>query len=72
MLGTMIGLGAWMLGASAIGLVATYRLDVVGSAWWIALPHPIGGLDFRLGLRRCRHCRDDAHRGSRDELPAAQ
>jgi xanthine/uracil permease len=30
MLATMIGLGAGMLGASAIGLVVTHRLDVVG------------------------------------------
>ncbi len=50
MLGTMIGLAAGMLGASAIGLVTTHRIDVVGAAHWLALPHPIGGLGVRLSL----------------------
>jgi xanthine permease XanP len=50
MLATMLGLAAGMGGAIAIGLLSPARVADIGQASWLALPHPIGGLTYSLGL----------------------
>lgn len=50
LIGTMVGLAAGMIGATAIGLLAPAPLAAVGHSGWLALPHPIGSLTFNFAL----------------------